>query len=113
MVPKIVKRAGACNNHLRVDTGSNSALIKTSKTTKLSVESRKFEVRKLVLKRGRKCNECDKLYTTKSNLNNHVKKIHGGSKPHSCIFCKKTFSEKSTKRKHEKNRPKMCLEYVN
>ena len=33
------------------------------------------------------CKNCDKAFSTRSNLNKHVTSIHEGKKPFKCDFC--------------------------
>ena len=47
-----------------------------------------------------KCGVCPKSFTTKSNLNQHTKHVHGGEKPHRCGICSKPFSRKRNRDMH-------------
>ena len=42
------------------------------------------------------CENCDKAFSTRSNLNKHVTSIHEKKKPNVCPICKRAFSEKRT-----------------
>jgi len=62
---------------------------------------------------GRECKICNKTYANYNSLWNHTKKFHsekvvvipttgGSSKKYYCIYCEKTFNDKSNKYKHQK-----------
>ena len=46
------------------------------------------------------CNICDRVLTSVSNLNRHVKDVHGESKPYSCPKCPEDFSRKKNLQRH-------------
>ncbi len=69
-----------------------------------------------------KCQYCNKIFTRRSSLHNHVNKRTKGClkieeelkcKPEQdkvpCVFCKKVFSNKYTLEVHMRNRPTHCL----
>ncbi|XP_075158031.1 uncharacterized protein LOC142231301 [Haematobia irritans] len=45
------------------------------------------------------CHQCDRDFSTKTNLNRHMQS-HNGSKPHVCPECSKSFSQKATLKQH-------------
>ncbi|KAI0861632.1 hypothetical protein F4860DRAFT_475705 [Xylaria cubensis] len=47
------------------------------------------------------CTECDKKFTRKHNLQNHLRS-HQGLKPHVCQVCNKSFTRKSDCDRHER-----------
>ena len=46
------------------------------------------------------CENCDKAFSTRSNLNKHVSSIHVGKKPFKCDICDKNFSQKQKMKDH-------------
>ena len=59
-----------------------------------------------------KCEICGTGFTTKGNLNRHMKDIHSSIKPYSCYFCTMEFSRRdaliSHLKKHSNIRPFRC-----
>ena len=45
------------------------------------------------------CNQCDKRFTSSSDLKRH-KKIHTGDKPYQCRQCNKAFSKNASLKNH-------------
>ncbi|XP_061389516.1 myoneurin-like, partial [Musca vetustissima] len=45
------------------------------------------------------CQDCDRDFSTKTNLNRHMQS-HKGNKPHVCPHCSKGFTQKSTLKQH-------------
>ena len=51
-----------------------------------------------------KCNHCNKTFTLKRYLKDHVKRIHeGGNATMKCDICSKTFSYFGNLQRHKKN----------
>ena len=46
------------------------------------------------------CNECEKTFSNKKNLNRHTRHVHEKLKPHQCGICFKTFSRKQNRDHH-------------
>jgi len=47
------------------------------------------------------CEKCQKIYTSKSILNRHIKTCKGPNKDKECQFCKKVLATKQSKNNHE------------
>lgn len=47
------------------------------------------------------CSTCQKRFTTKTNLDRHIRVIHHLQKSHKCTTCQKTFSQLSTLKLHQ------------
>ena len=45
------------------------------------------------------CGICEKKFSQKSSLNNHIR-IHTGDRPFGCDVCGKRFTDRSTSNKH-------------
>jgi uncharacterized Zn-finger protein len=60
---------------------------------------------------SRKCEVCNKVFSTKGNLVRH-KRTHIGDKPYQCDVCNKSFSKSGTltihKRTHTGDKPYQC-----
>ena len=41
-----------------------------------------------------KCESCEKSFSQKGYLKNHIKRVHEGRKDYKCEFCGKSFSER-------------------
>ena len=50
------------------------------------------------------CDQCNKSFKQRANLNTHNKNIHLGLKPFKCKYCDKEFSQKSNMKVHEQRR---------
>ena len=49
------------------------------------------------------CSLCDKSYSTKKSLSNHISSKHAAGEAMKWRHCKKQFSSKSSRQKHEKS----------
>ena len=47
------------------------------------------------------CNICSKVFTTDSNLKQHINFVHNNQDKFICTLCDKTFSNKSNLNKHQ------------
>lgn len=68
-------------------------------STKFNLK-RHIETSHLKIKKYR-CQECDKLFASKQNLNEHLH-IHSGAKPFFCKVCSKTFRQASQLSLHKR-----------
>ena len=48
------------------------------------------------------CEECDKVFDVKKNLNRHVREVHTDEKKHQCKYCHKQFARKQNYELHSK-----------
>ena len=48
------------------------------------------------------CEHCEKIFTLKKNLNQHVSAVHAKEKKHECELCCKKFSRKHNRKLHYK-----------
>ena len=48
------------------------------------------------------CDQCNKPYTRKSRLNSHIQTVHNNVKPYCCNTCQKRFGRKDHLKQHEK-----------
>lgn len=48
------------------------------------------------------CQECDKFFRTKKNLQNHEAMVHRDERPYKCQTCEKSFKDYSTLYKHSR-----------
>ena len=46
------------------------------------------------------CNECDKKFSTPSNLNRHIRRVHSLEIPHTCDTCHKGFATVDMLKRH-------------
>ena len=87
--------------------------IKEESTVKNEVDEDTFEeTRECVLERNFYCPHCNKGYTQKKHLNEHVRSVHEKIRNHACGFCDKRFFKKYEKavheRKHTGEKPHQC-----
>ena len=57
-----------------------------------------------------KCELCEKSFSIKGNLNQHMKSVHEGIKDHKCELCGKYFSSKQNLKCHLITCKKMPIE---
>jgi len=97
------------------ETNLNSSLVRTSASSKVDVPSITRRFKQIVEKSPKKkakttdegyslnsfqeenrhqCPHCSKSYTTKSNLNNHVRSHNMRGEGHECDVCRKVFGNK-------------------
>uniref|UniRef100_A0A1I8M2W6 Uncharacterized protein n=1 Tax=Musca domestica TaxID=7370 RepID=A0A1I8M2W6_MUSDO len=79
-------------NYMDVDydrvTATSSSIGKVKTTTTIQRKVHRFY-----------CQQCDRDFSTKTNLNRHMQS-HEGKKPHVCPHCSKSFTQKSTLKQH-------------
>ena len=57
----------------------------------------------------KKCHICDRMFSIKKSLENHIEAVHGGKKPYKCKICDHCFTQSSglsghVKRAHEEKK---------
>ena len=62
--------------------------------------------------KAHKCDTCDKSFTLKSSLTNHIKTVHTKESKHECQICKKVFTEAGSLRRHVKSVHDKIRSYV-
>ncbi|GAB1601358.1 uncharacterized protein LOC115217058 [Argonauta hians] len=81
------------------NTSNDSCSLKMSSDTKpkrnVYVKARRLHPR------THKCSYCNKLFSTRNNLQEHVR-THTGEKPFKCLICQRRFAQSSTCSKHMK-----------
>ena len=53
--------------------------------------------------RNHKISQCVMLIGFIGNLKKHIEAVHEGKKPHKCVICEATFTQKTSLKKHITN----------
>ena len=62
----------------------------------------------------KKCHICDRMFSIKKTLENHIEAVHGGKKPYKCEICDQCFTQSSglsghVQRVHEEKKIKCSI----
>ena len=69
---------------------------KASQSCETTTEAKKNSEIQKVVRKSHSCSVCNKLFTRKDTLNQHINQIHEGSKPFHCDYCNLILPKKFT-----------------
>ncbi|KAJ8706467.1 hypothetical protein PYW07_012545 [Mythimna separata] len=94
-----VKKLKEDTRRIKVEDGIPEKQMKIELSQTKIIQNSQNQTHKKTFKQPHKCNECQRIYSTNSSLQRHLR-THTGEKPYKCAICQRSFSRKGDVDRH-------------